>query len=118
MTGFENLEVWKKSIKLVKEVYNIISEFPKEEKFSLCDQIRRSSVSVPSNIAEGSGRQSKKEFIQFLYISLGSINELETQLIVSNEIGYVKDIPEIRARILEIKKMINALISSLKKYNR
>ena len=114
-TGFENLEVWKKSIILVKEVYILVKFFPKEENYALSDQVRRCAVSVPSNIAEGSGRNSPKEFVQFLYIALGSINELETQLIIAKEIGYLKDIEEIRNKILEIKKMLNSLITSIKR---
>jgi four helix bundle protein len=115
LTGFENLEVWKKSIILVKEVYILVKFFPKEESYALSDQVRRCAVSVPSNIAEGSGRNSPKEFVQFLYIALGSINELETQLIIAKEIGYLKDIEEIRNKILEIKKMLNSLITSIKR---
>ena len=115
MTGFENLEVWKKSIVLVKEVYTIVKSFPKEENYALSDQVRRSAVSIPSNIAEGSGRNSSKEFVQFLYIALGSINELETQLIIAKEVGYLNDINGIRKKILEIKKMLNSLITSIKK---
>ncbi|MFA7090217.1 MAG: four helix bundle protein [Arcobacteraceae bacterium] len=117
MTGFENLEVWKKSIILVKEVYLLVKLFPKEENYALSDQVRRSAVSVPSNIAEGSGRNSSKEFVQFLYIALGSINELETQLIIAKEIGYLSNIVEIRTKILEIKKMLNSLITSIKRQN-
>ena len=117
MTGFENLEVWKKSIILVKEVYILVKFFPKEESYALSDQVKRCAVSVPSNIAEGSGRNSPKEFVQFLYIALGSINELETQLIIAKEIGYLKDIEEIRNKILEIKKMLNSLITSIKRKN-
>jgi len=117
LTGFENLEVWKKSIILVKEVYLLVKLFPKEENYALSDQVRRSAVSVPSNIAEGSGRNSSKEFVQFLYIALGSINELETQLIIAKEIGYLSNIVEIRTKILEIKKMLNSLITSIKRQN-
>jgi four helix bundle protein len=117
LTGFENLEVWKKSIILVKEVYLLVKLFPKEENYALSDQVRRCAVSVPSNIAEGSGRNSSKEFVQFLYIALGSINELETQLIIAKEIGYLSNIVEIRTKILEIKKMLNSLITSIKRQN-
>ena len=73
MTGYENLDVWKKSIILVTDIYKLVKLLPKEETYALSDQIRRSAVSVPSNIAEGSSRNSKKEFVQFLYISLGSL---------------------------------------------
>ena len=93
----------------------IIKKLPKEEMYSLSDQIRRSAVSIPSNIAEGSSRNSKKEFIQFLYISLGSLCELETQLKICINIGYLQNLEDIFLQTEKIKKMINALISSLKK---
>lgn len=81
MTGYENLKVWQLSIDLVTNVYLQVKLLPQEETYALSDQIRRSAVSVPSNIAEGSSRNSKKEYVQFLYIALGSICELETQLL-------------------------------------
>ena len=76
-----DLDVWKEWIELVVKIYEIVHNFPKEEKYGLVDQIKRSAISIPSNIAEGAARNSKKEFLQFLHISLGSISELETQLI-------------------------------------
>jgi len=76
-----DLDVWKEGIELVVKVYEIVQNFPKEEKYGLVDQIKRSAISIPSNIAEGAARNPKKEFPQFLHISLGSISELETQLI-------------------------------------
>ena len=115
MTGYENLDVWKKSMSLVTEVYGIVKLLPKEETYALSNQIRRSAVSIPSNIAEGSSRNSKKEFVQFLYIALGSLCELETQLIIAINVGYLKTIESIKKEILSIKKMLNALISSIKK---
>ncbi len=115
MTGYENLDVWQKSITLVTEVYALVKLLPKEETYALSDQIRRSAVSIPSNIAEGSSRNSKKEFIQFLYISLGSLCELETQILIAKNIGYIQDITTIQTKTLQIKKMLNALITSVKK---
>jgi four helix bundle protein len=115
MTGYENLDVWKKSILLVTDIYKLVKLLPKEETYALSDQIRRSAVSVPSNIAEGSSRNSKKEFVQFLYISLGSLCELETQLLIAKNIGYIKDITSIQKETMSIKKMLNALITSIKK---
>ena len=115
MTGYENLDVWKKSIDLVTDIYRLVKLLPKEETYALSDQIRRSAVSVPSNIAEGSSRNSKKEFVQFLYISLGSLCELETQLLIAKNVGYIADYNIVRQDIISIKKMINALITSIKK---
>ncbi len=115
MAGYEQLDVWQKSMGLVTEVYVLVKLLPKEETYALSDQMRRSAVSVPSNIAEGSSRNSKKEFVQFLYISLGSLCELETQLLISKNIGYIQDITSIQTKTLQIKKMLNALITSIKK---
>lgn len=89
MHNFSKLEIWKDAILLAKEVYIVTSQFPKEERYGLISQINRCSVSVPSNIAEGSSRSSDKEFSHFLKISLGSLFELETQLILSNEFGII-----------------------------
>ena len=79
-----DLDVWKEGIELAVKVYEIVQKFPNEEKYGLVDQIKRSAISIPSNIAEGAARNSKREFLQFLHISLGSISELETQLIIAN----------------------------------
>ena len=115
MTGYENLKVWQLSIDLVTDVYVLVKQLPREETYALSDQIRRSAVSVPSNIAEGSSRNSKKEYIQYLYIALGSICELETQLLIAKNVGYFASIDELKTQILVVKKMLNALILSLKK---
>ena len=114
MTGYENLDVWQKSVALVTDIYQLLKQFLKEETYVLADQIRRAAISIPSNIAEGSSRNSKKEFIQFLYIALGSICELETQLLIAKNIGYLSDIQPIKKETEIIKKMLNALITSLK----
>ena len=108
-----DLDVWKKSIQFVKKIYKITSKFPDAEKYGLTNQMRRCAVSIPSNIAEGAGRNSKKEFKQFLYISLGSISELETQLIISTELSYLKG-KSLLEELNEIRKMLFGLIKSIK----
>jgi len=88
----KDLEVWKKSMDLVSNIYKITESFPNKELYGLTNQIRRAAVSVPSNIAEGAARSSKKEFIQFLYIALGSLSELETQIIIANRLEYLNNL--------------------------
>ena len=113
--GFKDLVVWQRSMDFVVEVYALIRYFPKEENYALADQMRRSSVSIPSNIAEGHGRNTTKEYIQFLYIALGSASEIETQIILANKLEYAKEVDSHLLEINEIKKMLNGLISSLKR---
>lgn len=86
----KDLDIWKLGIDLVEKVYNLTGRFPKDEVFGLTSQMRKAAVSVPSNIAEGAARNSKREFLQFLYISLGSLSEIETQLIIAQRLGYLK----------------------------
>jgi four helix bundle protein len=100
---------------LAVEVYGLTRGLPADERFSLADQMRRCAVSIPSNIAEGTARASKKEFVQYLYIALGSASELDTQLQIAQRVGYLQDVTILRQDILAVKKMINALITSLKK---
>jgi len=113
MKTHKDLEVWKKSIELVTEIYQITNDFPKEETYGLTSQIKRSAVSVPSNIAEGAARQSNKEYIQFLYIALGSLMELDTQLVIAKNINFVdeKMLSNIDDKIETIGKMLNGLIT-------
>ncbi len=106
--NFKELLVWKKSIDLVKSVYQLTSSLPPEEKFGLISQMNRSSVSIPSNIAEGSGRTSSKEFLYFLNIAISSSYELETQLIISNQL-FLRDVENILSQISEVQKMILGL---------
>ena len=87
----KDLGVWKKAVELAENVYWMTARFPKEEVYGLSMQTRRSAVSIPSNIAEGAARNSKKEFIQFLHVALGSAAELETQLILATRIGFLRD---------------------------
>lgn len=115
MNSFRDLIVWQKSIDFVESIYLLVKCLPKEETYALSDQLRRAVISVPSNIAEGFGRESTKEYIRFLYIALGSASEVETQIIIGNRIGYFNNIEQYIYNINEIKKMLNGLISSLKR---
>ena len=116
VTKYQDLVVWQKSMQLVKEVYKLVRLLPKGEKYALGDQMRRAAVSIPSNIAEGYGRNYDKELIQFLYISRGSKSELETQIEISIMLGYFSR-EEAEASLdlcSEVGKMLNAFLSSLK----
>ncbi len=108
---FKDLIVWQKSMDLVVEVYHLVKKLPKEELFVLSDQMRRAAISIPSNIAEGQGRNSSKEFVQFLAIAKGSKTELETQLLLCVKIKYLNssDIETAINLINEIGKMLNVL---------
>jgi four helix bundle protein len=113
MRTHKDLDVWKNGVELVKKIYAATSDFPKEEIYGLTSQIRRSAVSIPSNIAEGSARNGTREFIQFLYVALGSTAELETQLLISKDLGYLKDL-SIFEDLEKIKVQLVNLIKSLK----
>jgi four helix bundle protein len=110
----KDLEVWKQSIDFVTEIYQITESFPKSEEFGLKSQIRRAVISIPANISEGAARNSTKEFVQFLYISLGSLNELETLLIISEKLKFIRSL-DFLDKITVIRRMILKLIMSLKK---
>ena len=112
MNNYKELIVWQKSMALVEVVYKLTTSFPDEEKFGITTQMRRSAVSIPSNIAEGAGRNSKKEFKNFLGIANGSLNELFTQLELSNRLGFSEedDLKNVLSLANEIQKMIYALI--------
>lgn len=114
MSNHKELEAWKLSINFVTEIYKITQNFPKEELYGLISQIRRSAISIPSNIAEGCARQSDKELIQFLYIALGSLAEVETQLIISQNLAYISDTKDFCEQLNTIKKTILGLIKYLK----
>jgi len=112
---YKDLKIWQKGISLVKDVYGITNKMPREEGYGLTNQIRRSAVSIPSNIAEGQARQHAKEFKQFLYVALGSLAELETQLVIAEQLKYIRgeDLRSLSDKIIEIRKMISGLISRL-----
>ncbi|APG26460.1 four helix bundle protein [Syntrophotalea acetylenivorans] len=115
MKNHKDLDVWQLSMGLVTDIYKLTGVFPKEEIYGLSNQMRRAAVSVPSNIAEGAARNSKKEFIQFLHISLGSLAEVETQLIISNNLEYALAIESFLEKVERVKRMLNGLIFHLKK---
>ncbi len=111
----KDLDIWKKAVKLAENIYRLSTLLPKDEKFGLISQIKRSSVSISSNIAEGAARQSTKEYIRFLYYSLGSISELETQLILIKNIFKIdqvdpllSDVDNLRPQILNFIKYLKA----------
>jgi four helix bundle protein len=114
MSTHKDLNVWKKSMNLVILTYRLTNQFPKEELFGLASQMRRAAVSIPSNIAEGHGRNSDKELIRFLFISLGSASELETQILLSNKLDFLKEdsFNQLNELNNEIIKMLVALIRS------
>src|SRR5208282_6636830 len=111
----EKLDVWKKSMKLVTEIYQISQKFPKEEIYGLTSQIRRSAISIPSNIAEGKGRHTNPEFCQFLIHARGSLLELETQLKIACNLGYLESqkMDDLKVKTVEIGKMLNGLIKAI-----
>jgi four helix bundle protein len=113
-----DLEVWKKSIELVKKTYLVTKQFSSDERYGLIQQMRRAAISVPSNIAEGAGRNTSRQFIQFLYIALGSLTELETQYIISKELDFINSCEDHLKMVKSIKVMINGLIRSLGKKGR
>jgi len=112
---YRDLELWQKSIQLVKEVYELTKKYPKQETYGLVSQMRRAAVSIPSNIAEGFRRFHNKEYKQFLYVSSGSCAELETQLTISKELAYITQADEIALleRLDHIGRMRTNLIKKL-----
>jgi four helix bundle protein len=115
LKNYKELKVWQKAYQLCITIYKITKHFPKEERYGLTSQIRRSAVSVPSNIAEGYGRKTTQEYMQFLYIAYGSHCELETQIMLSKDLGYIKsdDFQKLQQDIGEVERMLKALIKSL-----
>ena len=111
----KDLEVWKKSMDLVEDVYNLMKQLPENEKYGLISQIKRSSISIPSNIAEGAARGSTKEFIRFLDIASGSLSELETQLLLLERLGFCSTEEILSEEIETIGKMLYGLRVSLRK---
>lgn len=117
MHDYKKLLLWNKSIEFVSDIYKTTSHFPSNEKFNLISQINRASVAIPSNIAEGAGRNSNKEFVQFLAIAHGSTYEVETQLMISKNLGYLKEVELqiLLEQLYEIQKMSFSLQLKLKK---
>ncbi|HHN63927.1 MAG TPA: four helix bundle protein [Nitrospirae bacterium] len=113
MKTHKDLDIWQKGMQLVENIYKLTATFPKDELYGLISQMRRAAISFPSNIAEGAARSSKKEFIQYSYIALGTLSELETQIIISSRLGYHND-ESILGEIETLRKMTLNFIKYLK----
>ena len=113
--SYRDLVVWQKAMDFAEHVYVVQKTFPAEERFGLCDQLRRAVVSIPSNIAEGRGRDSAKGFSHFLMIARGSLNEVATQLELAVRLGYMTSGSGLYTEAQEIRKMLNAMIRRLRK---
>jgi len=120
VNSHRDLVVWQRSIEFVTKIYETTNNFPKEELFGLTSQLRRAAISIPSNIAEGFARKHNKELIQFLYVSLGSSVEIETQLLIAKNINYINDeiYISLTNHLSEISKMIIGLIRKIEGKNR
>lgn len=117
LRNYKDLVVWQKAYSLCLDVYKLTKQFPDEEKYGLTSQIKRAAVSIPSNIAEGYGRKTTKEYIQFLYIAYGSLCELETQLMLAKDLKYSRNMKEDTyiENLMEVERMLKSLIKSLEK---
>ena len=115
LKNYKELKVWEKAYKLCLDIYTVTKCFPKEEIYGLTSQIRRSAVSIPSNIAEGYGRKTTSEYVRFLYIAYGSVCELETQTMISGDLDYMKKekLQELREELGDVERMLKAMIKSL-----
>ncbi|WP_121966186.1 four helix bundle protein [Myroides sp. N17-2] len=118
MKTHKDLEVWQFSREFVSTIYAVSKDFPQEEMYGLTNQIRCSAVSIPSSIAEGSARKGNKEYIQFLYVALGSLAELETQLVIAYDLKYINNIADYDASISMLRNMLLGLIKFLKNEKR
>lgn len=114
MRKHHELIAWQESMALVKEIYKVTQGFPKEETYGLVSQMRRAAVSVPSNISEGAARGSQKEFVQFLIIARGSLSELETQLLLSRDLGFMKEDQQLMQKVEKIFALIGGLLKNLR----
>ncbi len=113
MKHYKDLLVWQKAIALVTQVYVVTRTFPREERYGLTSQIRRAAVSVPSNIAEGQARLTPGEFRQFLGVARGSLAELDTQLIIATNLGYLTEAGSLFEQLGEVGRMLSGLLASL-----
>ena len=115
LKNYKELNVWQKAYAFCLQIYRLSKHFPNEEKYGLTAQIRRSALSIPSNIAEGYGRKTTVDYIRFLYIAYGSLCELETQIMLSGDLTYLeqKDLENLKRNLSDVERMLNALIRSL-----
>ena len=116
MRSYQDLVAWQKAMDLVTNIYRVSHKFPREEIFALTSQLRRAAVSVPSNIAEGQGRSSRKEFLYFLGTAKGSLSEVETQILIARNLGYIgeEDLPALLNLSAEVGRILNGLLASLR----
>ena len=112
MHRFKDLKFWQLSREFCKDIYDFTSNFPENERFGLIAQLRRASISIPSNIAEGASRKTNKDFSRFLSISLGSCYEIETQLLISNDLGFLSN-----DGLLKLQEKLNQIIKMMSKFN-
>lgn len=110
----KDLEAWKEAVDFVTEIYKLTQNFPQSEQYGLSSQIRRSAISIPANISEGCASQSDKETLQFLYIAVGSLAELETELLIAKNLNYIQNIEDTTCRLIKIRSLILGLIKYLK----
>lgn len=112
MHRFKDLKFWQLSREFCKDIYNVTASFPENERFGLVSQLRRASISIPSNIAEGASRTTNKGFRGFLSISLGSCYEIETQLLISNDLGFIK-----RHKLISLQEKLGQIVKMMSKFN-
>lgn len=114
-SSFEYLKVWQKSSDFIIEIYDILLQYPDYERYAMVSQIRRATNSVCANIAEGTGRRTKKDFINFLYVARGSLEEVRSFLLISERLGYInkEELNKLKVNSETISKMLNGLIKSL-----
>lgn len=117
LKSYKELKVWQRAYHLSLDIYRTTKKFPREEIYGLASQMRRSAVSVPSNIAEGYGRKTTRDYIRSLYISYGSLCELETQILLSGDLNFMKpeELQKLKTEIGEIERMLKGLIRSLER---
>ena len=117
--SFTDLKAWQERHQLVLIIYKVTEDFPQKENFNLTLQVRRSAISITSNIAEGFSRKSRKEKVQFYYVALGSITELQNQLIIARDIGYLEKekFDQLNKQIIKVQKLINGLVKSARILN-
>jgi four helix bundle protein len=118
LQSHKDLNVWKMSMEFVSKIYRITRQLPNDEQYGLSSQMRRSAISIPCNIAEGAARHSSKEYMQFLYISLGSLAEIETQLDIAERLDFIAIPHDLSDNIVEIRKMLLGLIAYVAKKKR
>lgn len=110
-----DLDVWQESIQFVTSVHEFTRSFPKEEIYGLTSQLRRAAISVPSNIAEGASRSSTRDYVRFLYMARGSLSELETQMHIAGNLGFIEDFSKYVAPVVKLRRMITNLITALQR---